>query len=71
MKKRWAGDTKNQKENETEKELLLSWRHDLQQKKEKLKTVNKETERKAMKQNANSSKKINKIDKLLARPKEL
>lgn len=68
---RWAGDTKNQKENEREKELLLSWRHDLQQKKEKLKTVNKETERKAMKQNANSSKKINKIDKLLARPKEL
>lgn len=71
MKKRWAGDTKNQKENEREKELLLSWRHDLQQKKEKLKTVNKETERKAMKQNDNSSKKINKIDKLLARPKEL
>lgn len=71
MKMRWAGDTKNKKENEREKELLLSWRHDLQQKKEKLKTVNKETERKAMKQNANSSKKINKIDKLLARPKEL
>ena len=34
MKKRWAGDTKNWKENEREKELFLSWRHDLQHKKD-------------------------------------